>query len=171
MFQFLINQVYPSNLNEGVAIVAIQKPFQSLINQVYPSNSLQTVLTRLSKGFQSLINQVHLSDRTKATIRTGPYITFQSLLHQVHLSDLSIVAIGWIFFTKFQSLINQVYLSDRNKPDYKFRGGKGFNPLFIRSTFQTVGISNPFRERILDAIFARLPFLRKIHEQFLGKFQ
>ena len=88
--------------------------------------------------FQSLINQVYLSDPISSFCPGKHMKQFQSLINQVHLSDLNdgvaIVAIQ----KPFQSLINQVHLSDGGDDFFCPGDVRCFNPLLIRSTFQTV---------------------------------
>ena len=64
-----------------------------------------------TEEFQSLIGQVYLSDRYDGSVELG-YELFQSLINQVYLSDLEVWGVvGVVIFR--------------------------FNPLLIRSTFQT----------------------------------
>ena len=62
--------------------------------------------------FQSLINQVYLSNRFSIGEYCG-YQSFQSLINQVYLSN---------FITTFRTVLRE----------------KSFNPLLVRSTFQTI---------------------------------
>ena len=66
---------------------------------------------------------------------------------------------------KFQSLIHQVYLSDLKDLKYQSKLQKRFNPLLIRSTFQTL-------ELVLGRVFSGVGFnpllIRSTFQTFLS---